>query len=130
MSMAADIASLELIAAVHQMTKMDQATFEHLVHRLEQHVAHFEWVGLYLQEKDEEPTTLSLMASAGEQSTESIARKAILQVPITGQMQQVIGRFTITSKKAIAFDESDYTSLAALAEELGKKIEQTRLKHQ
>ncbi|HJV46151.1 MAG TPA: hypothetical protein VJ824_10565 [Bacillota bacterium] len=128
MSMAADIASLELIAAVHQSTKMDQAAFNHLVHRLQQHVTHFEWVGLYLKDTDE--NQLNLKATAGEQSTESIARKAILQVPILNQEQQIIGKFTITSKKAIAFDESDYTSLAALAKELGKKIEQTKKSHQ
>jgi putative methionine-R-sulfoxide reductase with GAF domain len=122
MSMAADIASLELIAAVHQITNLDQSAYEHVVHRLHQQVAHFEWVGLYMEENSQ----FVLKASAGDQSPESIARKSILQVPITYASEPVLGRIMVTSKVAVAFDESDFTSLTALATELGKKIEQTQ----
>lgn len=123
MSMAADIVSLELIAAVHQVTELDQTTFDHLVHRLHSQVAHFEWVGLYLLDSSNEYV---MKASSGEQMPESIARKAILQIPITSSCEEIMGRITVTSRTAIAFDESDYTSLEALAVEFGKKLEEVR----
>lgn len=125
MSKAADIASLELIAAVHQVTKIDQETFEHLVHRLNKQVPHFEWVGLYLLDNQQ----YSLKATAGDQTPVSIARKAILQMPITSSCDDVFGKLMVTSS-AVAFDESDYTSLEALAMELGKKMEQLMTSHQ
>ncbi|MBP1930174.1 hypothetical protein [Ammoniphilus resinae] len=129
MSMAADIASLELIAAVHQMPIMDQKAFDHLVHRLQQHVSHFEWVGLYLLERSGDPHYF-LKAAAGDQVPESMARKAILQVEIPSSAEDVLGKLTVTSNTAVAFDESDYTSLAALVAEIGKKIEQSNENHQ
>lgn len=125
MSMAADIATLELIAAVHQVTELDQSTYDNLVHRLQKQVAHFEWVGIYLLDH---MNHYDLKASSGEQMPESIARKAILQVPITSSCEEVLGRITVTSSTAIAFDESDYTSLEALAFEIGKKLEHARKK--
>ncbi|RXT04907.1 hypothetical protein [Ammoniphilus sp. CFH 90114] len=127
MSMAADIVTLELIAAVHQVTEVDQTTYDHLVHRLQNQVAHFDWVGIYLLDSLNE---YDLKASSGDQMPESIARKAILQVPITSSCEEVLGRITVTSKTAIAFDESDYTSLEALAYEIGKKVEQSLKNHQ
>lgn len=125
MSKAADIASLELIAAVHQVTKIDQKTFEHLVHRLNKQVTHFEWVGLYLLDNQQ----YILKATAGDQTPVSIARKAILQMPVASSSGKVLGKLMVTSS-AVAFDESDYTSLEALAMELGKKMEQLMKKHQ
>jgi len=127
MSMAADIVTLELIAAVHQVTELDHTTYQHIVHRLNTQVAHFEWVGLYLLDNSNEYV---IRASSGDFVPESIARKAILQIPITSSCKEVLGRVTVTSRAAIAFDESDYTSLEALAVEIGKKLEQTLENHQ
>lgn len=125
MSMAADIVSLELIAAVHQFTEMDQGAYDLLVHRLHQQVAHFEWVGLYLYDDQE----LSLRSSAGEQSLESIARKSILQIPIPSPSGKLLGKLTVTCKKAVAFDESDFNALTALASEIGAKLNRQKQEH-
>lgn len=119
MSKAADIATLELIAAVHQATAMDRAMFERLAQRLHKQVAHFEWVGLYLYIDQQ----YELKASAGEQTPDSLARKSILQVPIADAKGKVYGKITITNSGAAAFDDSDFTSLEALAFEIGAKIE-------
>lgn len=125
MSKAADIVSLELIAAVHQVTEVDETTYERLVHRLHKQVAHFDWVGLYLVVDDQ----LVLKTAAGDEAPESIARKSILQVPITSSCGVGFGKLMVTSS-AVAFDESDYTSLEALALEIGKKMEEVLQKHQ
>lgn len=116
MSKAADITTLELIAAVHQVTEMNQLTYELLVHRLHKQVAHFEWVGLYLLSNQQ----YALKASAGDQTPDSLARKSILQVPIISSSEEVLGKLMVTSS-AVAFDDSDFTSLEALGLEVGKK---------
>lgn len=118
MSKAADITTLELIAAVHQATEMNQTTYELLVHRLHEQVTHFEWVGLYLLSDQQ----YVLEASAGDQTPDSLARKSILQVPIVNSCEEVLGKLMVTSS-AVAFDDSDFTSLEALAFEIGVKIE-------
>lgn len=120
MSKAADITTLELIAAVHQAKEMNQSTFELLVHRLHQQVAHFEWVGLYLLSDQQ----YVLEASAGDQTPDSLARQSILQVPIMSSCEDVLGKLMVTSS-TVAFDDSDFTSLEALAIEIGLKIETT-----
>ncbi|RKD21043.1 hypothetical protein BEP19_15295 [Ammoniphilus oxalaticus] len=119
MSKAADITTLELIAAVHQVTVMDQSVYELLVERLHRQVVHFEWVGLYLLHDNQ----YKLTASAGDQTPDSLARKSILQVPISSSSGELYGKLTVTNSRAIAFDDSDFTSIEALAVEIGLKIE-------
>lgn len=119
MSKAADITTLELIAAVHQASTMDRALFESLANRLHRQVNHFEWVGLYLFVDQQ----YMLEASAGDHTPDSLARKSILQVPIVDANGNLYGKLTVTNSSATAFDDSDFTSLEALALEIGIKME-------
>lgn len=119
MSVSTDIASLEIIAAVSKCRSLDEAS-NYLVHTLQKHVAHFDWVGLYLINEGE----FELIASAGEEFPYPSQRKEILQVPILSLNGDLLGKITVTSKKKVAFDQTDYTTLETLAEELSLKIQE------
>ena len=101
MSKAADITTLELIAAVHQAKEMNHRTFELLVHRLHQQVAHFEWVGLYLLSRT---NSMFLKLQLGIIRLLLTCSQSILQVPIMSSCEDVLGKLMVTSS-AVAFDD-------------------------
>lgn len=116
MSLTSNIISLKLIAAVHQSSNI-YMTYHQLVHKLHTEVDHFDWVAIHLNTDGR----ISLAASSGEECPFPINYETIMLIPLSSENGEILGKITVASRKR--FDESDYVSLEALAQELSKKIE-------
>lgn len=116
MSISTDLASLEIVALIHQSDSMEQV-FPRLVKILKR-VHHFQWIGIYLSEENQ-PT---LKAASDEDLPYSISRHPIMQVPILDEENEQKGHITVFSRPSIPFDPSDYTSILKIGEEIGRNI--------
>ncbi|GAB7389313.1 hypothetical protein BSNK01_31510 [Bacillaceae bacterium] len=117
MSVEADIASLKLIAAMHQSSRSEES-YDDLVHKLYSQVPHFEWVGLYLKKNG----VLRQIASAGDDVSSPVYHHAILQIPLYDNEQEEIGKLMVATRDEATFDETDYQSLEVLAREISRRI--------
>ncbi|MBO8172878.1 MAG: hypothetical protein H0Z33_13445 [Bacillaceae bacterium] len=119
MSVSTGVISLELICAVHKTSDLS-LTFQQLVHKLQSQVAYFDWVAIYLYDRERE--SYELTASAGEIDPSPLYKKNIMQIPMYGSDREILGKITVISSGSVSFDETDYHSLKTLARELSKKL--------
>ncbi len=119
MSIKTDLLSLELICTVHKNSNMG-LTYNQLVHKLQSHIPHFSWVAIYLY--DHENEKYELTAGAGDPFPLPLSNKSIMHIHMKKGTRS-IGKFTVISKSYASLDESDYSSLQTLAQELSEKIE-------
>lgn len=119
MSIKTDLLSLELICTVHKNSNMS-LTYNQLVHKLQSHIPHFSWVAIYLY--DHEKGKYELTAGAGDPFPLPLSNKSIMNIHMK-KGKKVIGKFTVISRSYTSLDQSDYTSLKTLAQELSEKID-------
>ena len=116
MSKSTDLASLEILALIHQTDSMEEA-YPRLIKILNR-IHHFHWVGIYINEGE----ASVLKASSDDDLPLSISRQPIMQIPIMNYDDKKVGNITIMSKLSYPFDPLDYTSLLKIGEEIGKNI--------
>lgn len=117
MSIKTDLASIEIIAEVHQSKDL-RKSFQEMVHRLHQQVSYFDWVGLYLQEGGE----LSLEAASDMENHLSWECNAELRIPIEDPNQEELGKLVVRSKQPVCFDITDISTLKTLAAEISQRL--------
>lgn len=117
MSIKTDLASLEIIAAVHKSQDLRQTFFE-MVHRLQKQVSYFDWVGLYLQHGEE----VLLEAASNMEDQLTWECNAEIRIPIKNNLEETIGKIVVKSRQPICFDVTDISTLQTVAEEISKKL--------
>jgi putative methionine-R-sulfoxide reductase with GAF domain len=116
MSISTDLASLEIMALIHQTNSIEEA-YPRLIKILNR-IHHFQWVGIYINENK----TSVLKAATDEDMPLFVSRQQIMQVPITNGNGEKVGNITVISKFSKPFDPLDYSSLLKIGEEIGKSI--------
>ncbi len=117
MSIYTDLASLKIIASVHQNQSLEHV-FEDMVHKLQHQVAYFDWVGIYLMEGD----TLKLKAASCLENELSWECNSELRIPIKSRRME-IGKLVVRSRQPICFDVTDVSTLKTLAKEISTKLQ-------
>lgn len=117
MSIKTDVASLEVLAKVHQSENLIE-TFEDMVHTLQTKVSYFDWVGIYMLEGDES----ILKAASDMKSDMDWEANSELRIPIETATEQPLGKIVVKSRQLICFDQTDITTLQTLAAEISKRL--------
>lgn len=117
MSVEADIASLKLIAEFHKTDQPDRL-FHYTVHRLHSLVPHFKWVGLFINNNSH----YTLTASAGDHISLPTHHDAIIQIQINETSDNPTARLTVITGKSYRENDTDYSSLRLLADEIKKRV--------
>lgn len=117
MSIATDLASLEVLAKILKKKELDQILNE-CVKTLNKEVPNFDWVGIYLHKG---PETHLVAASDLHHHLDGEAN-AQLSIPLENNSQEQMGKIVIRSKDPFCFDTTDVTTLETLARELSLRL--------
>lgn len=117
MSINTDLASIEIIAAVHKSQDLRQTFFE-MVHRLHEKVSYFDWVGVYLAHGDE----MVLEAATNMENELTWEHNSQLRIPIKNSVGETVGQIVVKSRHPICFDLTDISTLETVAAEISRKL--------
>nr|WP_184665066.1 GAF domain-containing protein [Texcoconibacillus texcoconensis] len=116
MSIATDIASLQIMADVYKK-KQFQEIAETSVNSLVNQVPHIDWAGIFLFDQDQ---SAECIASSDEENNLEWTSNAELKFTIEDGTENEIGVLVVRSREAIAFDVTDFKTLETIAKSLGE----------
>ncbi|WP_026690878.1 hypothetical protein [Alteribacter aurantiacus] len=111
MSIATDVASLEIMADIYKKKSLD-AILKKTVDTLVENVSYIDWAGVYCVEGEEDAR---LMAASEEGRDLSWESNAELKFPIKDANENILGVLIVRSKEAICFDVTDVSTLEEIA---------------
>ncbi|WP_096439623.1 GAF domain-containing protein [Alteribacter populi] len=111
MSIATDVASLQIMADIYQRKNLTEV-LNKTVDSLVEEVPYIDWSGIYFVENEED---VKLMAASDEESDFKWETNAELKFPIEDANQKTLGVLIVRSKEAIAFDVTDVSTLEEVA---------------
>ncbi|WP_202080948.1 GAF domain-containing protein [Caldalkalibacillus salinus] len=117
MSIQTDLASLEVIATVHQSSDMEDA-IQQMVAKLQQDVPYFDWVGIYLYQGED----MVLKAASDMENQLTWESNSELRIPIEDESERQYGKIVVRSRQPICFDITDVSTLKTLAKELRQRL--------
>lgn len=117
MSIHTDLASIQIIAAVHKSQDLRQTFFE-MVHKLQEKVAYFHWVGVYLKQGNE----VFLEAATDMHNDLTWEYNSQLRIPIRNNLGEDVGEIVVKSRQPICFDVTDISTLETVAAEISQKL--------
>ncbi|MFC5713248.1 GAF domain-containing protein [Thalassorhabdus alkalitolerans] len=117
MSIATDVASIHIMAAVYKKDKPAEI-FKETVERLVEHVPYIDWCGVYVGENEQ----WRLMASASEENNNSWEHNGQLSFSLKDLNGKEVGILVVKSKEPIAFDVTDVSTLETVADALSQQI--------
>jgi putative methionine-R-sulfoxide reductase with GAF domain len=117
MSINTDLASIEIIASLYRGQDLREAYLE-LVHKLQEKVTYFDWVGLYLKQGEE--MVLEAASDMGDPLTWECNSE--LRIPIKDTKELELGKIVVRSQQPICFDITDVSTLRSVAEVLSQKL--------
>ncbi|PYZ96900.1 GAF domain-containing protein [Alteribacter lacisalsi] len=118
MSIATDVASLQIMADIYQKKSSNQI-LQKTVDCLTEQVTYIDWAGIYHAEPDEEP---NLLAASNEETDMSWETNAELKFPIEDAAGSTIGVLVVKSREAICFDVTDVSTLEEIAAGLAEIV--------
>lgn len=111
MSIATDLASLQIMAHVYKKASM-QSIFEKTCECLVNEVSYIDWVGIYLIEEDQQ----RLVAASNMEDDLKWEMNGELKFPMKNSNGTQIGLLVVRSREAIAFDVTDVATLEDIAQ--------------
>lgn len=116
MSIATDIASLQIMAHVYKKASL-QSILEKTCECLVNEVPYIDWVGIYLYEENEK----KLVAASNLENDLKWEMNGELTFPIKNSNGMEIGLLVVRSREVIAFDVTDISTLKDIAQAIGEE---------
>ena len=116
MSIATDIASLQIMAEVYKKKNL-QDILTKTVHSLVDQVPYIDWSGIYFYENDSD---VRLIAASDEEHDLAWESNGELKFPIKNTENENIGVMVVRTREVIAFDVTDVSTLEMIAGAIGE----------
>ncbi|WP_078592410.1 GAF domain-containing protein [Evansella clarkii] len=116
MSIATDIASLQIMAEVYKKKNL-QDILEKTVNSLVEQVPYIDWSGIYFYENGKE---VSLLAASDSEDDLAWESNGELKFPIKNSKNENIGIMIVRTREVIAFDVTDVSTLETIASAIGE----------